>query len=438
MAEKSGLVKRFDALSDTTPDRGRRPPRRRLQLLGPRAARLGAQSGLRHGPHDLCALHPRRPSGSQLAALADGRPTDQRRPVSRHSRRHGGRLCGHRAPAPPRHRHGDAPKTAADGSPLITDWCQQYPSHSVGSLQFGADGFLYASGGDGANFNFADYGQYGSPLNPCGDPPGPRRNGADAPERGRRGPAKPGPAYHGDPLGLDGTVIRIDPVTGAGAPGNPLAGSADANARRVVAHGMRNPFRISFRPGTSDLCRRRRVGDLGGDQQDPEPCGDAVGTSAGPATRAVRDSPASTPRPGGLREPVPRGGRRGHRTVPLRTSTRTRSPSATDARPVVLDLRAGVLQGGTYPAQYDGALFFTDYTRRCLWSMRPNAQGVPDPSTPDFLALPGGAVNLEIGPAGDLFYADFDNGTIRRIAYSMANQPPTARSRRTRPVATSP
>ena len=55
---------------------------------------------------------------------------------------------------------------------LIEDWCQQYPSHSIGSIAFGADGALYVSGGDGASFNFADYGQDGSPLNPCGDPPG--------------------------------------------------------------------------------------------------------------------------------------------------------------------------------------------------------------------------------------------------------------------------
>jgi glucose/arabinose dehydrogenase len=56
---------------------------------------------------------------------------------------------------------------------LIEDaWCQQYPSHTVGSLGFGADGALYVSAGDGASFDFADYGQAGDPANPCGDPPG--------------------------------------------------------------------------------------------------------------------------------------------------------------------------------------------------------------------------------------------------------------------------
>jgi glucose/arabinose dehydrogenase len=55
---------------------------------------------------------------------------------------------------------------------LVEDWCQQFPSHSVGDLAFGADGALYVSGGDGASFNYVDHGQTG---NPCGDCPGLRR-----------------------------------------------------------------------------------------------------------------------------------------------------------------------------------------------------------------------------------------------------------------------
>ena len=78
---------------------------------------------------------------------------------------------------------------------LVEDWCQQYPSHSVGAVEFGRDGALYASGGDGASFNFADWGQDGAPLNPCGDPPGGVGRHARPADRGGRRAAQPGPAH---------------------------------------------------------------------------------------------------------------------------------------------------------------------------------------------------------------------------------------------------
>jgi len=36
-------------------------------------------------------------------------------------------------------------------------------------------------------------------------------------------------------------------------PGNPFAASADPNKRRIVAYGMRNPFRFALRPGTDQM-----------------------------------------------------------------------------------------------------------------------------------------------------------------------------------------
>src|ERR1700710_3068902 len=139
-----------------------------------------------------------------------------------------------------------------DGAPaedvLVEDWCQQFSSHSIGDLQFGPEGALFASGGDGASFSHVDRGQLGDPENPCGDPP--NEGGALRAQDVRTS---------ADPTGLNGTVIRIDPETGEGWPGNPLASSPDANARRIVAFGLRNPFRFVVDPATHEVY----VGNVG-------------------------------------------------------------------------------------------------------------------------------------------------------------------------------
>jgi PKD repeat protein len=83
--------------------------------------------------------------------------------------------------------------------------------------------------------------------------------------------------------------------------------------------------------------------------------------------------------------------------------------------------------GGSYPAAYNGALFFADHTRQCIWVMKAGTNGLPDPNQISAFDTPAaGPVDLEIGPGGDLFYVDYDGGTIRRIQYFSANQPPLA------------
>jgi uncharacterized repeat protein (TIGR01451 family) len=60
--------------------------------------------------------------------------------------------------------------------------------------------------------------------------------------------------------------------------------------------------------------------------------------------------------------------------------------------------------------------------------MFPGTNGLLNPSDgfrATFQAPAANPVDLQVGPDGALYYADFDGGTIRRIAYS-ANQPPIA------------
>jgi PKD repeat protein len=66
--------------------------------------------------------------------------------------------------------------------------------------------------------------------------------------------------------------------------------------------------------------------------------------------------------------------------------------------------------------------------------MLAGADGLPNPANiQSFVGVDatGGAaghtVDLKIGPGGDLFYVDIEDGNLHRITYTAANQPPTAR-----------
>jgi hypothetical protein len=83
--------------------------------------------------------------------------------------------------------------------------------------------------------------------------------------------------------------------------------------------------------------------------------------------------------------------------------------------------------GGPYPPEYHGAHFFADYSRDCIWVMQSSGGELPSPShVKTFASGAANPVELQIGTGGDLFYADFDGGTIRRVTFTPANQPPTA------------
>ena len=313
---------------------------------------------------------------------------------------------------------------------LIEDWCQQYPSHSLGSLAFGADGALYVSSGDGASFNFADYGQDGSPLNPCGDPPG-GVGAAMTPPTAEGGALRSQDVRStGDPTGLNGAILRVNPDTGAALADNPNAGASDPNARRIIATGLRNPFRTIIRPGTNEVW----AGDVGwNDWEEIDrvttplsgirnfgwPCYEGNGRMASYDNLNLN-----------LCESLYSQGAGAHAT-PFFTYNHAAAVATGDGCPTGGSSISGLAfyDGGTFPSSYDGALFFADYSRRCIWVMFKGANGLPDPNTRQAFVTGGpGPVDLQIGPGGDLFYADLAGGTIHRVHATAGNQAPTARA----------
>jgi glucose/arabinose dehydrogenase len=322
---------------------------------------------------------------------------------------------------------------------LVNDWCQQFPSHSIGTLLFGRDGYLYAGAGDGASFNNVDYGQYGATYagdqaNPCGDPPG-AAGTALSPPGAEGGALRSQSVRRTDgPATLDGAVVRIDPATGAGVPGNPFYSSPDPNARRIVAYGLRNPFRFTQRPGTDELW----IGDVGWNTWEEidrvvSPTSATASDFGWPCYEAV--SPQSGYQAAGLNLCSSLYSTPGSVIAPYYTYNHSACVVNYTGCPTGGSSITGVAfyQGGSYPAQYNGALFFADHTRNEIWAMLPDTNGLPGPSNiQSFVGVDatGGAaghpVDLKIGPGGDLFYVDMEDGTVHRITYTAANQPPTA------------
>ena len=312
---------------------------------------------------------------------------------------------------------------------LIEDWCQQYPSHSIGALDFGPDGALYVTGGDGASFNFVDWGQDGAPLNPCGDPPGGVGAMLSPPTAAGGALRSQDLRTTGDSVSLDGALLRVNPATGAGLPDNPNAASPDANTRRIVAYGLRNPFRLGVRPGTGEVW----IGDVGWNTweeiqrfQLPAavvnfgwPCYEGAGRQSGYdganlniCENLYAAGPAAVQAPHFAWN-------HSSLVVPGETCPTGSSSAA--------GIAFGPTSGSDYPSEYRGALFFADYSRDCIWAMLPDANGLPDPARiRTFAAGAANPVELQIGPGGDLFYPDFDGGSIRRVTYTSANQSPNA------------
>jgi glucose/arabinose dehydrogenase len=307
---------------------------------------------------------------------------------------------------------------------LVSGWCQQFPSHSIGTVTFGPDGALYVGAGDGASFNYVDYGQT---KNPCGDPPSPAGTNLAPPTAqggALRSQSLRRPA--GQPVTLDGTIIRVDPNTGAGLPGNPFASHADPNARRIIAYGLRNPFRFDIRPATQQLW----VGEVGWSTWEEidriADIDDGVAENFGwPCYEGAARQPGYDGTDLSNCESLYGVGQTG----PFYQYNHNAKVVPGDACATGSSAVSGIAfeNGSNYPSDYDGALFFADASRGCIWVMKRGGGTDPNPSQlSQFVGGAGQPVQVLTGPGGDIFYVDLEGGQLHRVVYNGANHPPTA------------
>lgn len=313
-------------------------------------------------------------------------------------------------------------------------WCMQHSSHSIGTLVFGADGALYAGAGDGASYDNTDFGQFGGtggvPVNPCGDPSPPTDVGVPQTLPNAAGGALRAQDVRtpGDPTSFDGAILRVDPDTGEALPNNPLYGGAVSDDDRIVAFGLRNPYRFTVRPGTNELW----IGDVGwNDSEEINRIVDPVDGVVENFGWPCYEGNARQPGYDGLNVPLcetlyttPNQG-----TSPVLALT---APylAWNHAQNIVpgdgclngtqsASIGGAFYTGSAYPEQYANAFFFADYARRCIFAMKADANGIPDPTTIERFANEAyGTIGVEAGPNGDLFRVSITLGEVTRITYN--------------------
>lgn len=258
--------------------------------------------------------------------------------------------------------------------------------HVAGDLEFGADGFLYISVGDGV----------------CG-----ARNGRLC------GTANPNPQDRSVP---QGKILRVGRA-GKPAATNPYAANAGARrctdpagippgtgpCKEIFAMGFRNPFRFARKPGTSTFF----VNDVG-DQTWEEIDLLAKGRNYGWNKREGFCARASTTDCG---------------KVPGFTNPLHAYPHTAGCRSIT---GGAFVPSGLWPG-FENAYIFADYACGKLWRLDRRADGTY--RRQPFSSGLSGPTHVRFGPHGDssaLYYLSIFDNEVRRIARSTTNGQPTA------------
>jgi glucose/arabinose dehydrogenase len=287
-----------------------------------------------------------------------------------------------------------------------------HSSHSVGMIQFGPDGALYVSVGDGAHWDIIDAG--GHDPN-CFQPPLSFDNELDT------------GAFRSQQLdAMAGKILRIDRNTGLGLSDNPFwTGNGSDNASKVWMFGLRNPYRFTIEPN-SGMPPRIIVGDVGyltweelnvgyGGENFGWPCYEGNGTHADyfPAGSVI----------GGC-DNLDTEGAVGHLTMPTVTWHHFFGGLSVPSGFTGTCVTAGSFYTGTcYPQEYRNRFFFSDWLGSWIRSLTLDAAGELD-SFEVFGTGFSSPVAIKAHPeTGDLYLVEILAERVIRIVYEKPISP---------------
>ena len=239
-------------------------------------------------------------------------------------------------------------------------------SHSIGAVHFGPDGYLYLTVGDGTSYNFAD----------------------------------PRAVRVQDIHNLSGKMLRVDPTTGEGVPGNPYYQASDPNSNqsKIFDYGVRNAYRFSFDPVTNLPV----FGDVGWNTYEEINTGPAGSNFGWP----YLEGPGRTGSYQDLSQAISfynNGNRNNTSDLPAVFPILSRSHGAPD--------NAAAITAGDFYNQ--NTLLFDDVLNGNIYAATLNAsRQVTNVQVVDS-GIPG-IVDLQKGPDGSIYGADVYDGTIRR------------------------
>jgi len=258
------------------------------------------------------------------------------------------------------------PSCGPIGTPIVDCLPADEVTHTIGSLRFAADGSLFVTNGDGANYRST------SPLSQM--------------------------TY--DLNSMRGKLLRIDPDTGLGLPDNPFYdGDPASNRSRVASYGLRNPYSMSVNP----VSGVPYVGEVG--EETWEEINAGIGHNFGwPCYEG--GSEGTLRQPDFEVEPFCQEVYLANEPVepPLISWSHDGSGNA-----VIL---GDFYFGEAFPEEFNGTLFFGDLIKG--WLRYADVSEPGNVVVKDFATNMQAMVEMRTGVDGALYYASFGSGEIRR------------------------